>query len=64
MEVCSRIVRRLKWVAVSRDARYTSGGLEFTAAGNALVEAATKPAPSVPGVINPGKAPLLYGQNG
>lgn len=62
MEVCSRIARRLKRVAVSWDARYTSGGLEFTAAGNALIEAATKPAPSVPGVINPGKAPLLYGQ--
>lgn len=61
MRVCSRIARRLKWVAVFRNARYTSGGLEFNAAGNALVEAATKPAPSVPGVINPGKAPLLYG---
>lgn len=61
MEVCARIARRLKWSAVACDSRYTFGGLELTAMGSALIEAATTPNPSTPGVINPRKAPLLDG---
>ena len=53
--------RRSKWVGVGIDPRLKHGKLQRTEASATVIEAATNPAPSCPGVINPAKGLYTYG---
>ncbi|KAI4484963.1 hypothetical protein M0802_012920 [Mischocyttarus mexicanus] len=51
-----------KWIGIGVDTRYEHGSVEPTGVGAELIAAATQPDPPRSGVINPARAPLLYGQ--
>lgn len=52
---------RLKWVGIGVDPRLKHGSMVRTEAAATILEAATNPAPSCPGVINPAKGLYTYG---
>ena len=53
--------QRLKWVGVGIDPRLRHGKLQRTETAALVLEAATNPSPSCPGVINPARGLYTYG---
>lgn len=53
--------KKMKWIAVGVEAKRAHGRLELSGGAAPMIEAATKPTPSQPGLINPSKGSYVFG---